>query len=89
MEQHLLITVQISILKANKTYGGYSTSVVVDEKFVLHSKKVGGCAIVRRSYHGLHYVIGTEIGFELLVVKLLVGAACRGNCKVLNVLMKF
>jgi hypothetical protein len=43
---------------------------------------------VRRSYHGLHYVIGTEIGFELLVV-LLVGAACRGNCKVLNVLMKF
>jgi uncharacterized zinc-type alcohol dehydrogenase-like protein len=34
MVQHLLTTVQISILKA-KHYGGYSTSVVVDEKFVL------------------------------------------------------
>jgi predicted hotdog family 3-hydroxylacyl-ACP dehydratase len=30
MVQHLLITVQIS-MKAKQTYGGYSTSVVVDE----------------------------------------------------------
>jgi uncharacterized zinc-type alcohol dehydrogenase-like protein len=37
MEQHLLSPDKH--LEGKQTYGGYSTSVVVDEKFVLHSRK--------------------------------------------------
>jgi D-arabinose 1-dehydrogenase-like Zn-dependent alcohol dehydrogenase len=55
---------QIKHLEGKQTYGGYSTSVVVDEKFVLHipenlMRQQLHRYCVQELPHGLHYVIGT------------------------------
>jgi D-arabinose 1-dehydrogenase-like Zn-dependent alcohol dehydrogenase len=60
MVQHLL---RCKHLEGKQTYGGYSTSVVVDEKFVLripeNLDEAATAYYAQELLHGHHYVIGT------------------------------